>query len=284
MAEIDTINDVLNLRAIPAAVAANNGAVAVQNVAGTLKQVTDQGVATDLSGGGLGTLTATVVGATAGVAAAATAGTDYLPGNDFGKLAAFITARYPTLSVRFVYFGDNLAPGLSGSPVTSPYNPQTTASTLEGGGLKTTQVAQMLLGGPVWNTPKTGAWAFAFRGKMTGGGVTGHDTYFGIINYAITHAVTVGRKFATSSTKWTLSVTGAADATSTVNADSLVHTLLIASDGTTVSLFVDPLLSATAECSALSSGLTNEPMYPEMYESAGGETQIAYGAYGFVAP
>lgn len=59
-----TIDDVANIRAIPAAIAANPGAIAIENVAGTLKQVDDQGVATNLGAGGVGTVTS--VAATAG--------------------------------------------------------------------------------------------------------------------------------------------------------------------------------------------------------------------------
>ena len=65
MADLSSIEDIANLRAIAAAVAANPGAIAIENVAGTLKQVDDQGVATSLGGAG-GTGTVTSVAATAG--------------------------------------------------------------------------------------------------------------------------------------------------------------------------------------------------------------------------
>lgn len=63
---ISTIDDVANLRAITTAVAANPGSIAIENVAGVLKQVTDQGVATTLGGGSGGAGTVTSVAATAG--------------------------------------------------------------------------------------------------------------------------------------------------------------------------------------------------------------------------
>lgn len=63
MAEIDIIVDTVSHRAIPVAIAASPGSLAIENVAGTLKQVDDQGTATNF-GGGVGTVTS--VAATAG--------------------------------------------------------------------------------------------------------------------------------------------------------------------------------------------------------------------------
>ena len=60
MADIKTIDDVANMRAIAAAVTAQPGAIAIQNVAGTLKQVDDQGNVTSLGGGG-GTCPVTLI-------------------------------------------------------------------------------------------------------------------------------------------------------------------------------------------------------------------------------
>ena len=61
MPTINTIDDVSNIRSIGAAVTANAGAIAIQNVNGTLKQVDDQGTVSDLGGGG-GTVTSVVAG------------------------------------------------------------------------------------------------------------------------------------------------------------------------------------------------------------------------------
>ena len=52
MPTISTIDDVSNIRSIAAAVTANAGAIAIQNIAGVLKQVDDQGNVTSLGGGG----------------------------------------------------------------------------------------------------------------------------------------------------------------------------------------------------------------------------------------
>lgn len=50
MGELDTITDIANVRSRAAPVAAIPGMIAIQNVGGTLKQVNDQGVATDIGG------------------------------------------------------------------------------------------------------------------------------------------------------------------------------------------------------------------------------------------
>ncbi len=96
MPTINTIDDVSNIRSIAAAVTANAGAIAIQNIAGVLKQVDDQGTVTSL-GGGLGSLTAPVVKSTAGVASAATSGVDYAPGNWYTARGAVLKALVPTL-------------------------------------------------------------------------------------------------------------------------------------------------------------------------------------------
>ncbi len=52
MPTINTIDDVSNIRSISAAVTANAGAIAIQNINGALKQVDDQGTVTSIGGGG----------------------------------------------------------------------------------------------------------------------------------------------------------------------------------------------------------------------------------------
>ena len=61
MPTISTIDDVSNIRSIAAAVTANAGAIAIQNIAGVLKQVDDQGNVSSLGGGG-GGVTSIVAG------------------------------------------------------------------------------------------------------------------------------------------------------------------------------------------------------------------------------
>ncbi len=61
MSTRDDILDRANLRSIAAAVAADAGSIAIENIAGTLKQVDDQGVATSLGGGGGAPSTATYI-------------------------------------------------------------------------------------------------------------------------------------------------------------------------------------------------------------------------------
>lgn len=56
MSEIETIIDVAHFRSIAVAEAAQPGSIAVENVNGVMKQVTDQGVATNLGGAGAGIL------------------------------------------------------------------------------------------------------------------------------------------------------------------------------------------------------------------------------------
>ncbi len=72
MPTVTTIEDVSNIRSISAAVTANAGAIALQNINGALKQVDDQGTVTSLGGGGTGTVTSVAATASGLLAVAGT--------------------------------------------------------------------------------------------------------------------------------------------------------------------------------------------------------------------
>ncbi len=102
MPTVTTIEDVSNIRSISAAVTANAGAIAIQNINGALKQVDDQGTVTSI-GGGAGTVTTSAPASGTGTAldpvtvvAASGSVAGSMSAANFAKLAALYLTKAGT--------------------------------------------------------------------------------------------------------------------------------------------------------------------------------------------
>lgn len=134
----------------------------------------------------------------------------------------------------------------------------------------------------IWATPRTDVMAVAFRVKFPAIAV-GKTSVVAICITAAGGNIPFGWDHGTSPTKWVLLPTGGAPVISTVNADTAWHTVLITSDGTTITAVVDGVTVATSTAVAT---LTNSPSGPSVFSSA----SLTPGAtvnrliYGYVDP
>ena len=255
MPTISTIDDVSNIRSIAAAVTANAGAIAIQNVAGVLKQVDDQGNVTSLGGGG-----SSAVGFAKWVS----------------DQAAFVSAKVPALTE----FAAQKVAFRSSNVVNSVAF--TDSFTVEGGayGADSGSIFTFLTGG-ICQSPKTGKWALAARVKLaipTNGRAHG----FGLANQAQTHDIDFSAVFSSSATKWLLE-TNLASQLTTVNADGSIHNVAFVADGTNVKVYVDGVDSGASLVQATAFS-TDEPLALFCFNSTTGDVQILQYGYGYIPP
>ncbi len=138
-------------------------------------------------------------------------------------------------------------------------------STVEGGGIAViSNTAYTWLSTAVFQAPKTGKWAVSFRGRLLGGGVAAHDSFFQISNAAGSHTWAIMRKQATSATKYTLSLTGTGNVSlaGSLSADSATHVFTMMFDGTTCTVRIDGTTDITQ---TTISQMADEPMYVCIY-------------------
>jgi hypothetical protein len=156
-------------------------------------------------------------------------------------------------------------------------------ATVEGGGLVTTQNAKITsVGVTTFQTPKTGPWMLSGIVKLMGGGVTGHDSAFGLGNAAGTHVWWYGRFFSVSTTKYSVQLVGTstpAAVAGLVNADNNAHKIRITFDGTTVNVYLDGTLDATHTTIAQ---MANEAMGPFFYSGTTGEAVLEDLMVGYI--
>jgi len=170
-------------------------------------------------------------------------------------------------------------------PVGTVTPPTTGDSASEGGGIKANSaVANTYLTQSLFQTPKTGKWWLTGVCALGGGGASGHDTQFGIINGAGTHSWTVQRRNVTSSTKYGVVLIGTSSQFSSagsVTADNNKHTFRLVFDGTVLSSYVDGVLDIQFSTIAQ---MADEPMYAQIYSTVAGEALITDLVVGYVGP
>ena len=254
MPTISTIDDVSNIRSIAAAVTANAGAIAIQNIAGVLKQVDDQGNVTSLGGG------------TSAVGFAKWVSTQ----------AAFVAAKVPQLTE---FAAQKAAFKGTGTTNTLAF---TDAVPIEGGayGVVGGLTFSFFTGG-ICQTPKTGKWALVARVKITAP-VGGHVQGFGLSNQAQTHDIDFSAIGASSLTKWVLE-TNLQNTLTTINADGNIHDIAFIADGTNLKTYVDGVDSGATltQATAISS---DEPLGLFLFNSTAGEIGMLQYGYGYVPP
>ena len=249
MSEIDTINDVLNLRSIAAAVTANSGAIAVQNIAGALKQVDDRGTVTSLGGGG--TSWASLRAAEMFAAAPALTESVYI------KHGA--NAPYTSITA--------LSPGADAN--------------VEGGALKSAGVWIPYSVPTVYQNPSALSWGVAYRAKVPAP-VNAQVNYLGLVNAGRTHLAALGTIFSTDATHYVLQLTGTGttNVISTTVADGLAfHNFMVTFDGTTVKAWMDNVVIAST---ATLTNLMTDAAYPASDSTAAG--MVTEMIYGYVSP
>ncbi len=314
MSDIKTIDDVANLRSLAAAVTANPGSIAIQNVNNALKQVDDQGTVTSLGGGG-GAGTVTSVAATAGglLAVAGTptvaptvglaaAAAHTLIGNGTAG-SAVPTALSAAAAQAMLGTGDawydaqvaliNGIGNAAGVTFRLEYEkypkslampaPGVAVSTVNGGGIGVAHATNYLLftNSQIVATGKTDPWVVLYRAKFPVVTV-GASSTIGVNVDITTPQAYIGWNQAVSATKF-IAALGNGVVTSTINADLAWHNVAIVFDGVTVTATFD---SVTIGTSAVLGGMSNSPLYPSSYTTAALTPGVIVSRliYGYVDP
>jgi hypothetical protein len=220
---------------------------------GLMKEVKSDGSKANVGGGGVG------VGACGSWAAAQ---------------AAFINGLMPTLTG---YQHLKAAQQPLGGAV-----PSTNDGAVEGGGRTGANGAMTFLSGSVFQIPKTGRGAFAFRAKF--GAVSGAQTSsVGLSNAAGSHDFLIGMVGSTSTVNFSMTLDGAVstnDVTTVAN-DLGWHTFVVTFDATNVKLYIDGTLRATR---AITTNVVDEPTYLATFNSVSGGAIWEQCLYAYVAP
>lgn len=163
-----------------------------------------------------------------------------------------------------------------GSLPLSPVAPTITAPTsndgnCEGGCAKANNGgAATYIGPSVAQAGGTAHWALTYRSTLLGGGASGHDSEVGLINAAGSHVITVMRRNASSTTKYTMQIlsTGTQQIAGSINADSNPHDQTLYANGTSLVTYVDQVADVVG---GTQSNIATEPLYLMAYSQTAGE-------------
>lgn len=153
---------------------------------------------------------------------------------------------------------------------------------VEGGGKSTANATFTSFGGSVFQTPKTGRWAFRFRVKLAGP-TNAKDNEFGFINAAGNSGLALQSKFATDATHLVLALfdAGTTSAVGTFVGDGAWHDIDVTFDLTTVRFYVDGTLAGST---ATLTNLVDGARFFYIYNTTAGDTIVGKILYGYVAP
>jgi len=236
MSTQETITDIANVRARAAATAAEPGMIAIQNVSGVLKQVTDLGVVSDLGGGaGLpsGTGLVRVDSGTGSVDANATTLVTALEARWENTQQAFLASKVTGLTYEAIKFG------LQGAGVASSLAIPAADGQATGGGITGAGPGYRVLGNVIYKQLLAVKWAFAFDAKLPI--VSTHDCEIGFYGTVASHYVALRALASGDATHiQLLTANGTPNPkTTTFVADGLYHTFAVTYDLTTITVYVD---------------------------------------------
>lgn len=191
-----------------------------------------------------------------------------------GQITAML-AQVPTLTNFQEVFVAEITP-----PIAATANNN---GAIEGGAFTPTADTSTIFTRSVFNLPKTGKWAIAFRGSIALPDTASDYTDIGICNAGATHTVTAHAEQSVSATLIYLSILGATatNVATAVLGSATVRNFLLTFDTTTVKLFIDGTLAAST---ATLTNLTDEAMFVYAYNHVGGDAKVARCMYGYVAP
>src|SRR6185369_6682826 len=155
---------------------------------------------------------------------------------------------------------------------------------IEGGGFAVPADTSVMFSRSLFQIPKTGKWAIAFRGILATGGTASDYQAIGIANAAASHQVAcLIENSKGSGANYYLSVLGAGETAvdTTIANSGAIFTGMITFDGTTVKLFLNGTLRAST---ATLTNLNDEPMFAYAFNHVAGKAKVARIAYGYIAP
>lgn len=150
------------------------------------------------------------------------------------------------------------------------------------GGAKTFAAGASYITSTVFQTCKTGKFAFAFRGKFAVP-VGGRNALAGLTNVAGTHDIMFGWITATDATKYIFIADGTISTsdTTTLVVDTAQHDHVVTGDGSNLRYYVDKVLYVTR---AITTNVVDEPMMTLLSNTAAGDMELSDYLYGYIAP
>lgn len=285
-----------------AAAAATPGAISLQNVLGTLKQVDDQGNASSISGGlspiANNTVLCNVSGSTANPTACTSS--NLVSGGltqDPSAVAitgGTITGVYSALGLDWYMAGyaeiKALVPQITrckqipiGVMAGGASNSYSNTTVGEGGVVFGGANTVGTMSGNVFITPKTGKWGVRFRAVFAAP-VTGHKGRLGIINYNHDHMVAVATNYDQDTTHLLIDILGVSEnwtATSSVVSAGTPIDVTLTGDGTTITVKAN---GTTVGTTTNLTNLSNEPMQVAQLSTASYDAYPLDAMYCYVAP
>lgn len=158
---------------------------------------------------------------------------------------------------------------------TTAVNFTTTDGASLGGGVKANNGASnTYFYQSVTTTPKTAGWGIAFRARLLGGAVAGHDSTVGLANSGGTHAWSF-RHANSYGANYGLTLYGTSTLTNagTATADNNEHdfAFVYISSTTTIKVYVDGVLDVTT---STVTNMADEAMYPYAYSATVLEVEV----------